>query len=87
MKAFIETILSIILLFVVTPWLIVFTKKKKLARAFGAGFYIAFLMLDPAMSRALHRIEVHQMIGNPDQGDQGDLQDPPTPGGLTPNST
>lgn len=77
MKALIETVLSLFLLFVVTPWLIVLAKRKKIARALGGGLYVAFLMLDPAMARALERIEVHQMVGNPDKGSPSNPDDPP----------
>jgi hypothetical protein len=76
MKVLIEMILSMILLFVITPWLIVFVKSKKVARRLGIGLYLPFLMLDPAMSRALERHEIHEVIGHADEENQSDLLDP-----------
>lgn len=52
-------------------------RRKRQDLAIGMGFEGAFDVFDPARARALQTIRQHQEIGEADEGNQGELIDPP----------
>lgn len=54
-----------------------FARRKRRLRGFGGGIEAGFAVFDPAKARALQVIESRKEVGHADEGDQGDLHDPP----------
>ena len=75
------TIVTGLILFISLPLLIIrmkwFARRKRRLRGFGGGIAAGFAVFDPAKARSLQVIEIRKDVGHADEGDQGDLANPP----------
>lgn len=80
MQWFVSVVTGVILL-VGLPLMIAhmkdFARRKRRLRGFGGGIEAGFAVFDPAKARTFQVIEMRKEVGHADEGDQGDLHDPP----------